>query len=141
VDAHTILGMPLRPQLARVCRIARLAKPSNARAATWALVSLRRAKRDLAAKGLAGAHVAAPPRLPASARAGVIEVVRRKPSTCLERALVLQRWEAEHGGASDVIIGVTGPGGGFVAHAWLETMPDAPPGSFEEILRLPAPAR
>jgi hypothetical protein len=107
----------------------------------WAAVSLRRASSDLAEHGLAGAHVAAPPRLPASARAGVMAVVRRRPSTCLERALVLQRWEAEHGVESDVIIGVTGLGDGFAAHAWLEAIPDAPPGIFEEILRLPAPTR
>jgi hypothetical protein len=85
--------------------------------------------------------VAPPPRLPASARAGVLAVIRRRPSTCLERALVLQRWEADHGGESDVIIGVTGPRDGFLAHAWLETMPDAPSGAFQEILRIPAPTR
>ena len=61
---------------------------------------------------------------PASARAGVIAVVRRRPSTCLERALVLQRWEADHGAGRDVIIGVRGPGDAFRAHAWLETVPD-----------------
>jgi hypothetical protein len=131
--------MPAHRRLARLRQIARLLAPSNARAAVWALVSLRRARRDLAAHGLDGAHVAPPPRLPASARAGVMAVVRRRPSTCLERALVLQRWEAEHGVQSDVIIGVTGPRDGFAAHAWLEAMPDAPPGIFQEILRLPAP--
>jgi hypothetical protein len=111
------------------------------RAATWAILALRRTRRDLAERGLDGAHVAPPPRLPASARPGVLAVVLRRPNTCLERALVLQRWEAEHGGESDVIIGVTGPSGGFRAHAWLETMPDAPPGAYREIHRLPAPTR
>jgi hypothetical protein len=140
--------MALRPALARVRRLAararrlaRLLTPSTVRAAAWALVALRRARRDLAAQGLDGARVAPPPRLPASARAGVLAVVQRRPSTCLERALVLQRWEAEHGAASDVIIGVKGPGDGFVAHAWLETSPDGPPGGFQEILRLHAPTR
>jgi hypothetical protein len=118
-----------------------LLKPANARAALWAFGALRRARRDLAAHGLDGAHVAPPPRLPASARTGVFAIVLRRPTTCLERALVLQRWEAAHGAASDVIIGVRGPGDDFGAHAWLETMPDAPPGVFQEILRLPAPAR
>lgn len=133
--------MRFRRALGRARRIARLLTISNLRAAIWAFVSLRRARRDLRAHGLEGAHVAPPPRLPASARAGVLAVIRGRPSTCLERALVLQRWEAEHGAESDVIIGVTGPGDGFVAHAWLETMPDAPPGAFAEILRLPAHAR
>jgi Transglutaminase-like superfamily len=128
-----------RLALSRARRLARLLTPSNVRAAAWAFVALRRARRDLAAEGLDGARVGRPPRLPASARAGVLAVVRRGPSTCLERALVLQRWEAEHGAGGDVIIGVRGPGDGFRAHAWLETMPDGPPGTFEEILRLPAP--
>jgi hypothetical protein len=117
----------------------RLLHPPTLRAAAWALVALRRARRDLAAHGLEGTYVAPPPPLPASARAGVLAVVRRRPSTCLERALVLQRWEADHGAGADVVIGVKGPGDGFAAHAWLETMPDGPPGSFHEILRLPAP--
>jgi hypothetical protein len=129
--------MRMRRALSRARRLT----PSTARAAIWALVALRRTRRDLAAHGLDGAHVTPPPRLPASARAGVWAVLRRRPSTCLERALVLQRWEADHGAASDVIIGVVGPGDGFVAHAWLETMPDAPSRAFRELLRLPAPTR
>jgi hypothetical protein len=39
------------------------------------------------------------------------------------------------------VIGTTGARDGFRAHAWLETMPDAPEGAFTELLRLPAPAR
>ena len=136
-----IHGVGPRLALSRARRIVPLLAPWNLCAAAWALVALRRTGRDLAAHGLDGARVAPPPRLPASARAGVIAVVRRRPSTCLERALVLQRWEADHGAGGDVIIGVRGPGDGFRAHAWLETMPDGPPGTFEEILRLPAPTR
>ena len=67
-------------------------------------------------------------------------VVHRRPSTCLERALVLQRWEADHGAASDVVIGVVGPSDGFLAHAWLESV-ERPAIAFQEILRLPAPTR
>ena len=37
------------------------------------------------------------------------------------------------------MIGVPAPGGDFVAHAWLETMPDAQVASFHEIHRIPAP--
>jgi hypothetical protein len=133
--------MRWRPALARARRLAPLLTPSAVRAALWAFLSLRRARSDLATHGLEGARVAPPPRLPASARIGVWAVIRRRPSTCLERALVLQRWEADHGAGSDVIIGVTSPSGRFTAHAWLETMPDAPPGAFQEILRLPAPTR
>jgi hypothetical protein len=120
-----------------VTRSARLDRPTL-RAALWALVALRRAKRDLRRHGLDGAYVAPPPALPASARRGVLAVVRRRPSTCLERALVLQSWEAAHGASADVVIGVQGAGDGFRAHAWLETLPDGPPEAFQEIMRLPA---
>jgi hypothetical protein len=109
------------------------------RAALWAWRSLRRAERDLRRDGLDGARVPPPPRLPASARRGVLAVLRRRPSTCLERALVLQRWEAAHGAGSDVVIGVPGHSEDFVAHAWLESMPDGQAAQYHELLRIPAP--
>jgi hypothetical protein len=139
--ATTFAGVGLRLALSRARRIVPLLAPSNLRAAAWALVALRRTGRELAAHGLDGARVAPPPMLPASARPGVLAVVRRRPSTCLERALVLQRWDADHDSGSDVIIGVRGPRDGFRAHAWLESMPDGPPGTFQEIFRLHAPTR
>jgi Transglutaminase-like superfamily len=107
------------------------------RAAVWTVRALRRAKRDLARHGLEGTQVPAPPPLPAGARRGVLAILRRRPSTCLERALVLQRWEAAHGAASDVVIGVPAPGGDFVAHAWLESMPDEQAAAYHEIHRIP----
>jgi hypothetical protein len=110
------------------------------RAAFWAMRALRRAERDLARDGLRGAHVSPPPPLPAHARRGVLAVIRRRPSTCLERALVLQRWEAAHGAASDVVIGVPGRRGDFAAHAWLESMPDRQAAEYHELMRIPAPA-
>jgi len=112
----------------------------TARAALWAVRALRRTRRELAASGLEGARVAPPPPLPADARRGVLAVLRRQPNSCLERALVLQRWDASHGAGADVVIGVQGPGEGFEAHAWLESMPDRPSATFREIHRLPAPA-
>jgi hypothetical protein len=111
------------------------------RAALWTVRALRTTRRDLRVQGLHGARVKPPPRLPAGARPGVLAVLRRRPNTCLERALVLQRWEASHGAGADVVIGVPGPGeDDFVAHAWLETMPDGAYARFHEIHRLPAPA-
>ena len=109
------------------------------RAAAWAWRALRRTKRELARHGLEGTQVIAPPPLPAHARRGVLAVIRRRPNTCLERALVLQRWEAAHGAGADVVIGVPGPGENFIAHAWLETMPDGRTDAFHELLRIPAP--
>jgi Transglutaminase-like superfamily len=113
--------------------------PPSVRAAIWALRALRATRRDLARNGLVGARVAPPPELPAHARRGVLAVIRRRPNTCLERALVLQRWEAAHGAVSDVVIGVPGRGGDFVAHAWLEHMPDGQVAAFHELMRIPAP--
>ena len=109
------------------------------RAALWTARSLRKAKRELASRGLEGAHVSPPPLLPAHARRGVMAVIRRKPNTCLERALVLQRWEASHGAPSDVVIGVPDRGADFVAHAWLDHMPDGQAAAYHEIHRIPAP--
>ena len=109
------------------------------RAALWTVRALRGARRDLSRLGLEGARVVPPPPLPASARRGVLAVLRRVPNSCLERALVLQRWEAAHDAGADVVIGVQGPGEGFVAHAWLESVPDGSSHAFREILRLPAP--
>jgi hypothetical protein len=108
------------------------------RAAAWTVSALRQVRKGLARDGLDGAHVKPPPRLPASARRGVFAAMRRRESTCLERALVLQRWEAAHGAPSDVVIGVPGRGRDFVAHAWLESMPDAQAGAYHEIHRIPA---
>jgi hypothetical protein len=111
------------------------------RAALWAARALRSARRDLRRNGLAGAHVDAPPALPAEAVRGVRAIIRRRPATCLERALVLQRWQAAHGAPADVVNGVRAPGEDFIAHAWLETMPDGPAGSYRELLRIPAPSK
>lgn len=61
-----------------------------------------------------------PPRVPGSAIRGVEALLRRRGHTCLEAALLRQRWLAEQGVLRDVVIGVTAPAAGFTAHAWLE---------------------
>jgi hypothetical protein len=107
------------------------------RAAFWAQRALRSARRTLRRDGIAKASLSDPPRLRPDAGRGVRAVLRRKPSTCLERALVLQRWQASQGVERDVIIGVRGSADNFAAHAWVEGEPDMD-GAFEELLRLPA---
>jgi Transglutaminase-like superfamily len=77
-----------------------------------------------------------PPPLPPHAGRGVDAVLRRVPSTCLERALVLQRWLAEHGTQKDVVIGVTGASD-FGAHAWLDG--ERVDARFRELTRLAPP--
>ena len=88
------------------------------RAAWWAYRCLCNARRRLAA-GHMDVRVA-PPALPASAVRGVEAVLRRAQPSCLEAALVRQRWLEAHGVLCDVVIGVTAPSEGFRAHAWLE---------------------
>lgn len=76
-----------------------------------------------------------PPSLPGSASPGVFAVLRRVPSTCLERALVLQCWLASHGIERDVIVGVVREPE-FAAHAWLDGEDDGT--DYHELTRLPA---
>lgn len=108
------------------------------RAAVWAQVALIRARRALRRGGLEDVAISVPPRLPGTARRGVLAVLRRQPHTCLERALVLQRWEAAYGNARDVVIGVAREGGDFTAHAWLAGDSDNDESTYHELLRLPA---
>jgi Transglutaminase-like superfamily len=108
------------------------------RAALWAQVALVRARRALRRGGLERVSVSAPPKVPATARRGVHAVLRRQPHTCLERALVLQTWEAAYGNARDVVIGVAREGGDFTAHAWLAGDPDNDDSRYHELMRLPA---
>lgn len=106
------------------------------RAAWWAGRALRAARRALALGEIRDIEVPAPPRLPASAVRGVNGMMRRRQPTCLELALVRQRWLAAHGEPRAIAIGVTAPSAGFAAHAWLvgEEDPDVP--VFQELTRL-----
>lgn len=132
-------------------------RPSNLRAAWWAIGTARRTRRMLSAGGLDAALAPPPPPpLPAEAERGVRGALRRLGETCLVNAIVLQAWEAAHGRRRDLVIGTTGPQD-FSAHAWLQgdslpipgsgvrdeghaSSPTERPGSrFEELLRRPAP--
>jgi hypothetical protein len=108
------------------------------RAALWAIRAVRQAHRSLARSHPAAARVSPPPPLPRSAVRGVAAALRRVPSTCLERALVLQSWEAAHGEPRAVVIGVQGARGDFKAHAWLEGTADPLAAEYQELTRLPA---
>jgi len=108
------------------------------RAAWWTVNALRTTRRTLRTRPVAEIVVARPPRLPAHASRGVNAVLRRTPNTCLERALVLQRWLVEHGTEKDVVVGVTGRND-FRAHAWLDG--EAVDEQFQELTRLRPPAR
>jgi Transglutaminase-like superfamily len=107
---------------------------ASLRAAWWALRAVRSVRRQLRSRPVAEVRPPGPPALPARAKRGVEAVLRRLEPSCLERALVLQRWLAAHGEPRVVVIGVTAPGD-FRAHAWLEGEP-AP--GFHEIARVGA---
>ncbi len=98
--------------------------PPTLRAALWTLRALAAARRQLRATGLEGLTLPPLPHLPATAERGVRAVLRRRSHTCLERAVVLQRWHAQHGDARDIVVGVAGSGKAFRAHAWLEREED-----------------
>jgi hypothetical protein len=109
---------------------------ASLRAAWWARTALHAARRALARGDVRDIELPAPPALPASAVRGVDGLLRRREHTCLERALVRQRWLAAHGEPRAIAIGVTAPSRGFAAHAWLvgEDDPQAP--AFRELTRL-----
>jgi hypothetical protein len=107
------------------------------RAAWWAWRTLPRVRRQLRAGRLRNLSVGAPPTLPPDSQRGVDAVLRRLPSSCLERAVVLQRWHAAQGRPLDVIVGVTGLDD-FKAHAWLEGEPVPLLPRFNELFRLSA---
>jgi hypothetical protein len=106
------------------------------RAARWAHAALRAARAALAEGQFRAVELPDPPGLPASAIRGVEALLRRRKHSCLEGALVRQRWLAAHGEFRDVAIGVTPPSQGFYAHAWLVGDGNALAGSFSEITRV-----
>jgi hypothetical protein len=115
----------------------RLPDIATLRAAWWTHRALRSARRQLRARGLEALELPRLPDLPGSARRGVDALLRREPSTCLERALVLQRWRAAHGEPRDVVVGVRGSAADFGAHAWLDDETTEPPtDAFAELLRV-----
>lgn len=77
------------------------------------------------------------PELPSAAGRGVQAVLRRTRWSCLERAVVRQRWLASQGSARDLVIGVSA-GPPFEAHAWLEGDPATDSAAYEELSRHPA---
>ena len=114
-------------------------RPSLAelRAAVWTWRAVRSARRQLRRIGYEGLVLPGVPGVSNSAFGGVNAILRRLPSTCLERAVVLQRWRAAHGDPHDVIVGVSGSSDRFRAHAWLDDEPPAPEhGRFQELVRL-----
>jgi hypothetical protein len=96
-----------------------LLSPSFVVGASWACVAVLFVRHGLRARALA-AWAPPPPLTGPGAARGVQAVIHRLEPTCLERALVLQRWLAASGDRRDVVIGVRRDvPDGFAAHAWL----------------------
>jgi hypothetical protein len=109
------------------------------RAAFWTLRAIGRARRQLRRQGMGRIDLPRPPAVPESAVQGVLAALRRRPASCLERALVLQRWHAAQGRPRDVVIGVAGSSRDFRAHAWLEGDDSDLEQTYRELSRVPAP--
>jgi hypothetical protein len=120
-----------------VIRKVRRLDAATLRAALWALREATRVRAALARGELMNVAVSPPPRVPKRAQRGVRVVLERGSCTCLVRSLVWQAWLAAHGDRRDVVIGVSAPGQGFHAHAWLDGEA-AHGGGFTELVRRPA---
>jgi hypothetical protein len=115
----------------------RRATRDDLRGMVWAARAVRSVRRQLRRTGYVGVVVPPLPPRPDETARGVRFVLRRLSTTCLERAMIEQRWQAAQGNPRDVLVGVRGPGAAFRAHAWLEG--DEPPGEesgYRELLRI-----
>jgi len=100
--------------------VIRLPRPADLAAAVWALCALRAVRAQLAAGELRELRLPAPRRSTLGGRRGVKLVLLARRASCLEGALVRQRFGAACGDVRDVVIGVRNPAETFGAHAWLE---------------------
>lgn len=111
----------------------------RARAAGWSGRAWWQARRQLRRRRLVDIAVRTPPPHPSGhGRGSVLATLALLRASCLERAVVLQRWDAADGRRRDLLIGVTRAGGRTRGHAWLEG--EDPRGAFTVIHRRPAPA-
>jgi hypothetical protein len=98
---------------------------------------LRSARAQLRAGAVRNVRVSDPPKVPVNADRAFRAVLRRESPSCLERALVLQRWLIARGDARDVVVGTEGGArGNFTAHAWLDGEPQPDGHRYVELLRL-----
>ncbi|HVL05509.1 MAG TPA: lasso peptide biosynthesis B2 protein [Acidimicrobiales bacterium] len=111
---------------------------STCRVATWTARSVRLLRADLVDDGLeAISRLTEPPAARERHRTIVVGTLWCVRTSCLVRAAVLQRWDAEHGVRRSLHIGVRRADGGVEAHAWLDG--DRVDAGFSELHRRPAP--
>lgn len=115
-------------------------RPTAWAAALWAVAATRRARTLLRQGRMPPLALPRPPRLPDAAGAGAVAALRLLRANCLQRAAVMQVWEASHGRPRGIVVGVTAPSQGFAAHAWLEGEPAHRHDGFEELARFGPPS-
>lgn len=114
--------------------------PGRLGAAGWTVLAWWRVHRAIRTRPLADVVVPAPWwHRPGRGQGSVAVTLALLRASCLESALVWQRWEAAGGRPRDVVVGVTRSGDRFLAHAWLDGTD--PRGEFVEIHRRPAKGR
>jgi hypothetical protein len=110
---------------------------ADALAAIWTARVLRIARARLRSGELRAIALQPPRRRALAGRRGVKAVLWLGRASCLEGALVRQRFEAGRGVARDVVIGVGRPAERFGAHAWLDGERDGERFGFRELTRVP----
>jgi hypothetical protein len=106
-------------------------------AALWADRALRSARAHLAAGELHGIGLTAPGPRALGGRRGVKLVLWLRRASCLEGALVRQRFLATRGEPHDIVIGVRSPSESFGAHAWLDGEQDGERMGLHALTRVP----
>ena len=110
----------------------------SVRIALWALRSHGRSRRQLRAGGVGAVELTAPAFVRPLDRRVLLAVLRVRRASCLERSVVLQRFDASAGRPRVLIVAVTKPGADFRAHAWLDGERQRDP-ELHEIARFAAP--
>ncbi len=109
----------------------------DARAGLWAWRALRSARAQLRAGAVRDVRILEAPQVPSRAGRAVRLVLSREEPSCLERALVLQRWFSAQGIPRDVVVGTSGTiSTEFKAHAWLDGEPAPDETRYVEMIRL-----
>lgn len=106
------------------------------RAAWWAARATWQVRMRLRESGFDDCRVSAPPNVPREASRGVNAALGLLRPSCLERAIVVQRWLFAQGEPRDVVVGVAGSLDTFRAHAWVDGEADPRQSDFKEITRL-----
>lgn len=96
-------------------------RPSVAFPTIWAHVALAHARRIARSADLHRRRVLSSLLLRASARPIVVEVLNRRGASCVQRSLVLQAFDFDHGHNRDMVVGVHGDRPDKLqVYAWLD---------------------